>query len=591
MIHRLLIMLFNIGLSFNLVAQHPTFSMTSTKGNNTCHARGEDHTFDFRVTLPANHTQTQGDDVYKDTYRLVNNGGFGTVIHGENIYTNRIIGPFHHFKDFGTAKSGRFTALHPIDSRATELRFTITVQVLHTKTRTYTNVNGKRVTETLISGIDDYRRDFIFPGPPIFENTISISVDSTPVDTLFINTLDPCKVYTLTSNAVGETGYQWHLPDASWLISNTASLTTNSIDIRVDWSKVAPSFLEEVRLEAFQDCHTTTSRKDRILYIKRRNPIVVGSAICRNRTTIISVPQPAQGVVLSWVVDPTKVNIISGQGTNQLEVQTNNYHRAYTPIILNIISPCGNAVTNQDVWMGTPLPTANTLTGVSTAAPGNVRTFQGSSADGTISSYTWSIPSSGLQLQYCTDCWKLRGSGTTTNNDGEIEPFAHVQIGRTSGYVQALYENACGDAAAIQYVNVQTSGGPGGGGLCCDAPDPKIWSPNSNLIVSLDGQRTSYGFDLTPLDIDITTDLAAQTSSKVYPNPVSKMLHIELSDEDWSEKEAQIILYSLASGKQIKAVTNSKNTSLDVVSLPTGVYLLEINTATKIIQEKIVIQH
>ncbi|HBX49685.1 MAG TPA: hypothetical protein DEH02_01300 [Bacteroidales bacterium] len=90
----------------------------------------------------------------------------------------------------------------------------------------------------------------------------------------------------------------------------------------------------------------------------------------------------------------------------------------------------------------------------------------------------------------------------------------------------------------------------------------------------------------------IAPALIAENNYKVYPVPANKMLNVEISLAELCNV-ASIDLFDLA-GKKVASVTKTsvlnEKVSIDVASLPDGIYLCRINTGNDMVSYKIVIQ-
>ena len=90
----------------------------------------------------------------------------------------------------------------------------------------------------------------------------------------------------------------------------------------------------------------------------------------------------------------------------------------------------------------------------------------------------------------------------------------------------------------------------------------------------------------------IAPALIAENNYKVYPVPANKMLNVEISLAELCNV-ASIDLFDLA-GKKVASVTKAsvlnEKVSIDVASLPDGIYLCRINTGNDMVSYKIVIQ-
>ncbi len=77
---------------------------------------------------------------------------------------------------------------------------------------------------------------------------------------------------------------------------------------------------------------------------------------------------------------------------------------------------------------------------------------------------------------------------------------------------------------------------------------------------------------------------------KLYPNPVSDMLQVEISG--WGD-ENHIVMYDLSGKRILSSVMDASQTEIDVTSVPDGFYFIQIlNTDGEMIHsEKIVVKH
>ena len=561
---------------------HVILNISSREGNASCHRKGLEFTFDYSVTLPGNVTTMQGSDTYKETYTL-ETPSFGQPVivddaHGiASILSPTLGNPSRRVNTIDLSNgTGNFNGRYPANSGATSMKYALVAVVRYVHTRTYQDVNGNTVTDILADTYKDFLQEFTFAVNDDFAHN-AIKVDNTPTDTLWINPLDACQSYVLSANAVGATAYQWTVPHSNWL-SASSDATTNTIEIEPDWTVVNTNAPQRVLLEAFQACGSSTISEVRELVILLDFPELIGDAICYNGgPTTLSIPPAATTTTLLWTVDQAIVNLVSGQGTNSIQIQANSYYRQNTLITLDITTPCGVFSIDYTHWVGKPLPQSNTLTGVTTAMPGNSRTFIGSPADGIVTNYTWWVPqNSGPTPPFCTDCWKVLQSSVGSDR----KPFAHIQIGKNDGFVQAIYENNCGNSAAILYVDVQENNPGGGGpGLCCDVPVPKIMQSENNTTA---GTIRSVAAN--------TSVQSADLLATVYPNPANDLINIELDAEYWSDENFQVTLYSLASGKRLLQTTIATSTSMNLSELAAGVYWLEIKGAYRKWRQKVIKQ-
>ena len=126
----------------------------------------------------------------------------------------------------------------------------------------------------------------------------------------------------------------------------------------------------------------------------------------------------------------------------------------------------------------------------------------------------------------------------------------------TSGNYQYWDNNAWGDEDGGLYVNYN----------------------NMQSCVFAEGYRFTATY-IDPNDVSVTETELFNDVVKIYPNPVSNVLHIETGDLNLVP---EVKLYSI----QGVLLMNVKGSQIDVSSLPKGIYIVEINKVfQKIIKE------
>ena len=90
---------------------------------------------------------------------------------------------------------------------------------------------------------------------------------------------------------------------------------------------------------------------------------------------------------------------------------------------------------------------------------------------------------------------------------------------------------------------------------------------------------------ISGLDNEATEDVVLETSIKVYPNPSTNKISIELKND----VELKSVSMFNANGGQVKVKLND-NKSLNVAKLPRGIYVLRITTSAGSTEQKVVLE-
>ena len=128
-------------------------------------------------------------------------------------------------------------------------------------------------------------------------------------------------------------------------------------------------------------------------------------------------------------------------------------------------------------------------------------------------------------------------------------------------------------------------------------------------FVKAEGKAATYNFvDNAPLSISyyrlrqvdfdgketlskvVSVSQVKGSKVAVYPNPVSDKLNLSISDDIDETQQTNIVLYDLIGRKILQQTTVSKTTELDLSTLTKGVYLLDIQSKTTVLQQKIIKQ-
>jgi hypothetical protein len=150
-----------------------------------------------------------------------------------------------------------------------------------------------------------------------------------------------------------------------------------------------------------------------------------------------------------------------------------------------------------------------------------------------------------------------------------------------TGYFDVERKTGNGDFSVVGSVPDQKNGGPVNTYVYIDEAAPAGSDLYRLKQVDQDG-KFSYSKIIA---VDVVT--TGETPVKVYPNPSSGVLNIQ----DLSEPIEQLSLFT-AAGKKIFNIccVAAKQSALSVSSFPTGIYILQITTASHIYTRKIVRQ-
>ena len=527
-------------------------TVNSARGNNNCHNPGKRYDFSFSVTLPTPGTG--------ETYTMLPQTGVIDRNGKQSIYQDLGGDTRVTSKTYGNATSGDFQVNYDDawDLNAIVLEVSILVS--------YEKKSDGVVVQT---GQRDFKTLITIPLNNL-NTPAHINVNGTNQTRLDFYATNSCGVYTLTAPSQNAT-YTWSLPNNAWFYNSSS--TGNSIQIRPTWNVSGAGstvFLGNITLTAKKYCDGLTQKSKTFpVYVHLPAIHANRSEVCYNGSgSNFYIPSVSSGNTVTWHVDHSKVNVLSGQYTSSVSIKANNYYSQYSDVVAVISNGCGQSATlTKTTWLGRPAYQSSTLTGPSNGTPGTTSTFIGTPATGA-TSYYWTLPfgSSGPLQTNCYDCWKINYSGV----DGGGRPYANIQMGTQSGQVQAVYQNSCGDVGAWLYVNISnpnTGGGlPGGGGGIGGGIGPAI--PRIG-------------------NVDQTTGDAIVI--KAYPNPATDRLHIDLGMEKKSKKKITLRLYHLTTGQEIQRVVTKPKTTLDVSEMTAGTYVLEVITDERIERRQVVI--
>jgi hypothetical protein len=324
--------------------------------------------------------------------------------------------------------------------------------------------------------------------------------------------------------------YTWSFP-SGW---SPASVTSGSNSVTVTPSGGAND-AGNIVATANLSCGITVPSATKTLTFSPP-AIVVNSSICHSGTNV-SMSNVSSNVTVTW--NPTyNMEVISGQYTSSAIIRAIHSEARETGVINATVSCPNTSISPKNVWLGRPydllVSGSNYVTAGSEnfyqAVPWNA---QPSFADQGVaeSGLTWYFPL--VSTNGGWGCYNCVGS------------YTWVISGPQSTYVSVQAQNACGTATKDYEVFVQQQNCPPGG---CE--DPFI----------------------------------------VFPNPTDNLIHIRPAD---TKASSRAILRDL--NGNVVAETNFVGTendlTLDVKSLPNGIYSLTVSNGKTSYKRQVMVRH
>ena len=267
-----------------------------------------------------------------------------------------------------------------------------------------------------------------------------------------------------------------------------------------------------------------------ILLPVTKDPAITGSSIVCT-TTAYSFKALLTSNISWFTSNPAGLYIdqISGQATRQ-----NNYS-GLLAVRASVSGSCGISTLSKTVWVGPPTQPGS-VSGEIYPSVGAIYPYVSSAGASGAASYNWTLPYNGNPV------WSQSGG----NINGIIDTLnPNLIVGSSSGWVQAYGINECGNGAVSKLRVFPVSGG--GGGI----------------------QRIT-----------------------IYPNPTQKILTIESTSENSSDKKNNFEAKLLNSFDQELTKGASTNGKLDlyIQDLQDGIYYLHVNIDGKIITKHVQIK-
>ncbi len=521
------------------------FTLNSTHGNNNCHNPDQDYNLQYNVNIPANTSSTADGTRVVETYVLEeiriadNNQRFSIRSGVGNIDLN--------IQPLGSESSGSITVRYFEDWQETDLSFVVFADIRYKRTRAQPDGNGGYGTPvTEIDYTSPRSSDpFIFPLGDFLTAPTSILINGVSSSNFEVDGLQGCQDYTLNAGVVeGVDRYRWEVSPSSILLSGTASLTTNTIQVRPTFGNIVST----INLVLIQDCDGVRSKSNSFTVTTEPvNVTIDRRTVCETGApTQLSVPAFGNGVYMEWFYNSSKVDLISGQNTNSIQLQAVADHQEPDIIYVGAYSTCGGVVGWKDIWIGTPaMPDVNPA-----GYPVIQMTHQGFRSLDIINPtdhqevtvYDWSATPNNVVSLF--------------HNNWRTCVVEAINVGNANVYVTP--SNVCG---------VGTTGGWGinvtgsGGGI----PDPKSLQ-NSKL-----------------------TTAEAIKEFNLQPNPATDRVRLSLFNSQGTiidVKGLQVDVLDLNG----RVIASPNRLAVDVSEFPAGIYLVRINTGEEMLSQKLVVK-
>lgn len=269
------------------------------------------------------------------------------------------------------------------------------------------------------------------------------------------------------------------------------------------------------------------------------------SALCSSSTYSINGLLAGQSVTLWSLSNPSIATLSATSGNSTTLTKIGDGSVTLTATITN---SCGQTTTKSlNLLLGTANP-PGTISGPASVATGALVTYSVASVPGA-TSYLWYLPypyDTLTNFNYSGQRWQKLTSSSSART---IQVY--TGLGGISGLIQVMAVNGCGTSGA-RTLSV-AHGGSGGG-------SPRMSNPDKS------------------------------TGVKIYPNPTTNIINVELDQSIKTDSNIKAILYD-SKGTEIQLVEIINSTAkINVEDLPTGIYILSLNIDGKIESNKIYIE-
>jgi hypothetical protein len=389
-------------------------------------------------------------------------------------------------------------------------------------------------------------------------------------------------------NDSSATTYNWVLP-AGWSITsgnNTHAVQTNS-----------GTSGGTISVTAQNSCGTTSPSTKQIVVVPSTlgNPGTITGAdtVCVSQNTSYSITPVSGADTYQWNF-PAGWNITSGSNTNSVQV---NAGTGSGSISVSAVNSCGQSIPSAISVIAHTIPVLGVIYGSDTVClndytPLNFSLSSVSDAD----SIVWSV----------SNPWNIiSGQGSSTVN---VNSFG------ANGTAYVYGANQCGAASAVSFVSVyvdtpQITVTQQGALLHADAVNAISyqWYNNGALIsnataadytptatgnytvsvtnsVGCTSQSSAFSFVFT----DVGNESFSKNYLSVYPNPTnSNKILLQVSDDLIG---SSFSLFNAIGSCVFRSVIVNQNFEINLPSLSSGIYLLQVENATHQLTRKLVVE-
>jgi hypothetical protein len=235
---------------------------------------------------------------------------------------------------------------------------------------------------------------------------------------------------------------------------------------------------------------------------------------------------------------------------------------------VNVTSNIAWSASSNQTWL-TVLPTSGS---------GNAKVTVTAGANPTVSARTATVTVSGSGITRSITVTQAAGAATLTVNRVTL----NVNAAANSKGTIAVTSNTTWLASSNQaWLTVLPAAGTGNVTITVTAAAN---SGNTARVATVTVSRSGITRTITVTQAaNTSTDIEdIKSEEKIYPNPFSKSIVIELK-----HTIIDVTVYDLKGNLLKKEKINSQKTELNLFELPTGIYILKINTNNGILEKKI----
>lgn len=385
--------------------------------------------------------------------------------------------------------------------------------------------------------------------PPIIWNSNQVAINKSPIFTLNPTSLNlncgdtSSKTFTVTSTCLPQganVSYNWSY-NSGWTgnNSNTNTITlapTSGINLPGNVS-VTPFF--NGIAQPTRTCIVTSAP------FSSSATISGNSALCSSSTYSINGLLAGQSVTLWSLSNPSIATLSATSGNSTTLTKIGDGSVTLTATITN---SCSQTTTKPITIYAGSGNVPGTISGPASVATGALVTYSVASVPGA-TSYLWYLPypyDTLTNFNYSGQRWQKLTSSSSART---IQVY--TGLGGISGLIQVMAVNGCGTSGA-RTLNV-AHGGSGGG-------TPRMSNPDKS------------------------------TGIKIYPNPTTNIINVELDQSIKTDSNIKAILYD-SKGTEIQLIEIINSTAkIYVEDLPTGIYILSLSIDGKIESHKIYVE-